>query len=81
MEEEEKETALSLHSEKLAIAFGLVSTEPGIPIRVVKNLRVCSDCHTATKHISLVYNREIIVRDRIRFHHFKDGVCSCRDFW
>ena len=81
MEEEEKETALSLHSEKLAIAFGLVSTAPRNPIRVVKNLRVCSDCHTATKLISRVYSREIIVRDRIRFHHFKDGVCSCRDFW
>ncbi|GMN50440.1 hypothetical protein TIFTF001_019601 [Ficus carica] len=28
----EKETALSLHSEKLAIAFGLVSTNPRTPI-------------------------------------------------
>ncbi|PRQ46486.1 putative tetratricopeptide-like helical domain, DYW domain-containing protein [Rosa chinensis] len=81
MDEEEKETALSLHSEKLAIAFGLISTNPGTPIRVVKNLRVCSDCHTATKLISKVYNREIIVRDRNRFHQFKDGSCSCKDFW
>ncbi|KAF8406992.1 hypothetical protein HHK36_006113 [Tetracentron sinense] len=81
MDEEEKENALSRHSEKLAIAFGLISTRPGIPIRVVKNLRVCSDCHSATKFISKVYNREIIVRDRNRFHHFKDGSCSCKDFW
>ncbi|KAL6274750.1 hypothetical protein ACE6H2_025442 [Prunus campanulata] len=81
IDEEEKETALSLHSEKLAIAFGLISTNPGTTIRVVKNLRVCSDCHTATKIISKLYNREIIVRDRNRFHRFQDGSCSCKDFW
>ncbi|XP_058074608.1 pentatricopeptide repeat-containing protein At1g08070, chloroplastic-like [Magnolia sinica] len=81
MDEEEKENALCRHSEKLAIAFGLISTSPGTTIRVVKNLRVCNDCHTATKLISKVYNREIIVRDRNRFHHFKDGSCSCKDFW
>ncbi|CAN6564228.1 unnamed protein product [Malus baccata var. baccata] len=81
IDEEEKETALSLHSEKLAIAFGLISTKPRTTIRVVKNLRVCSDCHTATKFISKVYNREIIVRDRNRFHRFRDGSCSCKDFW
>ncbi|OVA11186.1 Pentatricopeptide repeat [Macleaya cordata] len=80
-DEEDKETALSRHSEKLAIAFGLINTAPGTPIRIVKNLRVCGDCHQATKFISKVYNREIIVRDRIRFHHFRDGVCSCKDFW
>ncbi|CBI28140.3 unnamed protein product, partial [Vitis vinifera] len=81
MDEKEKENELSLHSEKLAIAFGLLSTTPGTPIRVVKNLRVCSDCHSAMKFISEVYNREIIVRDRNRFHHFTKGSCSCRDFW
>ncbi|KAK9943642.1 hypothetical protein M0R45_009245 [Rubus argutus] len=27
------------------------------------------------------YNREIIVRDRARFHRFKEGFCSCRDYW
>ncbi|WCJ29711.1 Pentatricopeptide repeat (PPR) superfamily protein [Euphorbia peplus] len=81
MDEEEKETALSLHSEKLAIAFGLLSTTAGVPLRVMKNLRVCNDCHTATKLISKIYNREIVVRDRNRFHHFRDGSCSCNDFW
>lgn len=80
-DEEEKETSLGLHSEKLAITFGLQSTNPGTPIREVKNLRVCVDCHTASKLISKVYNREIILRDRNRFHHFKDGFCSCNDFW
>ncbi|KAK9155669.1 hypothetical protein Sjap_003149 [Stephania japonica] len=81
MEEEEKETALSHHSEKLAIAFGLISTDPGTTIRITKNLRVCADCHFATKLISKIYNREIVVRDRCRFHHFRDGSCSCNEFW
>ncbi|KAK9273712.1 hypothetical protein L1049_018522 [Liquidambar formosana] len=80
-DEEDRETALSKHSEKLAIAFGLINTTPGTPIRIVKNLRVCSDCHQATKFISKVYEREIVVRDRIRYHHFKDGSCSCKDYW
>ncbi|KAJ4707909.1 Pentatricopeptide repeat-containing protein [Melia azedarach] len=81
IDEEDKEDALNRHSEKLAIAFALLKTPPGTPIRIVKNLRVCSDCHSATKFISKVYNREIVVRDRNRFHHFKNGFCSCRDFW
>ncbi|KAF3450351.1 hypothetical protein FNV43_RR06431 [Rhamnella rubrinervis] len=81
IEEEEKENALSYHSEKIAIAFMLVNTAPGTPIRIVKNLRVCTDCHVAIKLISKVYGREIIVRDRSRFHHFRNGSCSCRDYW
>lgn len=80
-DEEDKETALSRHSEKLAIAFGIINTVPGTPIRIMKNLRVCSDCHEATKFISKVYNRELIVRDRLRFHHFRDGLCTCNDYW
>ncbi|KAL5978747.1 hypothetical protein ACLOJK_029864 [Asimina triloba] len=74
--EEEKECNLATHSEKLAIAFGLLKTDPGTVIRVTKNLRICGDCHTATKFISRIYGREIIVRDVKRFHHFKDGSCS-----
>ncbi|XP_058093095.1 pentatricopeptide repeat-containing protein At4g21065-like [Magnolia sinica] len=81
IDEEEKRQALCHHSEKLAIAFGLVSTSPRTPMRIVKNLRACSDCHIATKLISKIYEREIIVRDRNRFHHFKDGACSCKDYW
>jgi pentatricopeptide repeat protein len=81
MDEEWKEGALSQHSEKLAIAFGLISTKPGTTIRIVKNLRVCGNCHSATKLISKIFNREIIARDRNRFHHFKDGFCSCNDCW
>ncbi|KAA8528906.1 hypothetical protein F0562_033606 [Nyssa sinensis] len=81
IEEEEKEHALSVHSEKLAIAYGLLHLGPGEAVRIVKNLRVCRDCHYVTKLISRTYGREIIVRDRNRFHHFKDGGCSCLDFW
>ncbi|XP_065853309.1 pentatricopeptide repeat-containing protein At5g48910-like [Euphorbia lathyris] len=81
IEEEEKETALYYHSEKLAISFGLINTKPGTTIRIVKNLRMCEDCHSAVKLISRVYSREIIVRDRARYHHFKNGTCSCNDFW
>lgn len=81
VEEEEKVGHLGYHSEKLAIAYGLLRTAPGTAIRIFKNLRVCGDCHTATKFISKVVEREIIVRDSNRFHHFKDGLCSCRDYW
>ncbi|KAI3902465.1 hypothetical protein MKW92_008965 [Papaver armeniacum] len=79
--EAERERVLSVHSEKLAIAFGLISTQPGTPIKIVKNLRVCSDCHTVTKLISKITSRKIVVRDRNRFHHFVDGSCSCGDYW
>ncbi|EOY31480.1 Pentatricopeptide repeat (PPR) superfamily protein [Theobroma cacao] len=81
VEEEEKELMVNVHSEKLAIAFGLVVTQPGTEIRIFKNLRVCVDCHTATKFISKITERVIVVRDANRFHHFKDGVCSCGDYW
>eukprot|EP01018_Ginkgo_biloba_P036666 Gb_31696 [translate_table: standard] len=79
--EEEKEHVLCGHSEKLAIAFGLINTCPGTPIKIIKNLRVCGDCHTATKFISKITDREIIVRDGNRFHHFMEGLCSCGDYW
>lgn len=76
-----KRHSLRLHSERLAIAFGLLNLPPGVPIRVFKNLRVCNDCHNVTKLISKIYNVDIIVRDRARFHHFRDGSCSCMDYW
>ncbi|CAI0394661.1 unnamed protein product [Linum tenue] len=81
VEEEEKELMVNVHSEKLAIAFGLLSTEPGTEIRIFKNLRICLDCHTASKYISRVTQRVIVARDANRFHRFEDGVCSCGDYW
>ncbi|KAK9920017.1 hypothetical protein M0R45_028583 [Rubus argutus] len=81
IDEEEKETALFRHSEKLAIAFGLIATSPPSPIRIIKNLRICNDCHMAAKFVSKAFGRDIVLRDRHRFHHFKQGSCSCNDYW
>ncbi|KAK0596165.1 hypothetical protein LWI29_013312 [Acer saccharum] len=81
VEEEDKEYHLAVHSEKLAIVFAILNTKPGTPIRVTKNLRICSDCHIAAKLISKITNRYITIRDTNRFHHFKNGVCSCGDYW
>ncbi|XP_050282794.1 pentatricopeptide repeat-containing protein At1g11290, chloroplastic [Quercus robur] len=81
VEDDVKKQLLNSHSEKLAIVFGLLNTSPGTTIHIRKNLRVCGDCHNATKYISLVTRREIIVRDMHRFHHFKNGTCSCGDYW
>jgi hypothetical protein len=67
--------------EELAIAFRLINTAPGTPLRIRKNLRVCKDCHTSTKFISKIVGRGIMVRDANCFHHFEDGICSCMDCW
>ncbi|XP_027346576.1 pentatricopeptide repeat-containing protein DOT4, chloroplastic [Abrus precatorius] len=77
----EKEGFLCGHSEKLAMAFGILNSPPGRTVRVTKNLRMCGDCHEMGKFISKTTGREILVRDSNRFHHFKDGLCSCRGFW
>ncbi|CAO2824515.1 unnamed protein product [Amaranthus hypochondriacus] len=81
LDEEVKSSMLRNHSERLAIAFGLLNTEPGTKLVITKNLRVCGDCHEAIKYITRIVNREIVVRDVKRFHHFKHGVCSCGDYW
>ncbi|KAI0499284.1 hypothetical protein KFK09_020187 [Dendrobium nobile] len=81
IDEEEKDSMVLYHSEKIAVAFGLISTKPGMPLRVIKNLRVCGDCHEFLKQVSKLYGRRIIVRDRSRFHHFENGCCSCKDYW
>ncbi|KAJ0988787.1 hypothetical protein J5N97_007143 [Dioscorea zingiberensis] len=80
-DQEGKEQALLHHSEKLAFAFGLITTEEGSAIRIVKNLRVCDDCHLFFKLASKYYGRKIMLRDYHRFHHFSDGSCSCSDYW
>lgn len=79
--EEDVENPVFFHSEKLAIAYGLLKSKPGEVLRITKNLRVCKDCHEVSKLVSKFFGREIIVRDRSRFHHFKEGVCSCNDYW
>ncbi|GAA0161808.1 hypothetical protein LIER_18041 [Lithospermum erythrorhizon] len=81
VDEEEKVQMLKHHSEKLAVAFGILNIPDGRPIRVIKNLRVCEDCHTVMKFISRIEGRVIILRDNNRFHHFNNGVCTCGDYW
>ncbi|CAN7060770.1 unnamed protein product [Brassica rapa subsp. trilocularis] len=82
IDDEHKEAVLAQHSERLAIAFGLIATPKGSPLLIIKNLRVCGDCHAVIKLIAKIEEREIVVRDTNRFHHFSsDGICSCGDFW
>ncbi|KAJ0984041.1 hypothetical protein J5N97_002397 [Dioscorea zingiberensis] len=81
LDQDEKEQILLGHSEKLAVAFGLINCRQGEVIRITKNLRLCEDCHSVTKFISKFARREILVRDVNRFHHFRDGICSCSDYW
>nr|XP_043608821.1 pentatricopeptide repeat-containing protein At4g33990-like [Erigeron canadensis] len=81
VEDEDKYGMLNYHGEKLALAFGLKNIDTELSIRITKNLRVCSDCHSAFKLVSRVYGRRIILRDVNRFHHFEDGLCSCNDYW
>ncbi|XP_011031844.1 PREDICTED: pentatricopeptide repeat-containing protein At3g47530 [Populus euphratica] len=81
LDAEEKRYVHSYHSEKLAIAFGVLATPPGTTIRIAKNLRICVDCHNFAKILSGVYNRQVIITDHTRFHHFRGGHCSCSDDW
>lgn len=77
----EKSQNLFYHSERLALAFALISNTPNKTIRIFKNLRICGDCHDFMKQISGILNRQIVVRDIKRFHHFQQGTCSCQDYW
>ncbi|KAL1562797.1 hypothetical protein AAHA92_05332 [Salvia divinorum] len=79
IEEEEKKKMLLYHSEKLVVAYGIISLKPEKTIMVTKNLRVCGDCHSALKYITTITKREITIRDTTRFHHFKNG--ACKEFW
>ncbi|KAF2608145.1 hypothetical protein F2Q68_00044640 [Brassica cretica] len=81
VDEEQRENNLSYHSEKLAVAYGLMKTPEKSPLYVTKNVRICDDCHSAIKLISRLSDRLIVVRDSNRFHHFQDGHCSCCDYW
>ncbi|PIA27161.1 LOW QUALITY PROTEIN: hypothetical protein AQUCO_08300097v1 [Aquilegia coerulea] len=75
VDEEEKEKNLSYHSEKMAVAFSLLVDNDRTTIRVMKNLRICTDYHRFMKYVSKVFHKEIIIRDRSR------DPCSCRDYW
>ncbi|GMY14167.1 putative pentatricopeptide repeat-containing protein At3g13770, mitochondrial isoform X2 [Fagus crenata] len=81
VDEEQKEKMLLGHSEKLALAFGLIATPKGVPVRVIKNLRICVDCHNFAKFVSKVNGRVVSLRDKNRFHRIVGGICSCGDYW
>ncbi|PHT30819.1 hypothetical protein CQW23_27156 [Capsicum baccatum] len=81
VEEEQKQNELLYHSEKIAVVFGILNTPNGSPVEIMKNLRICGDCHTFMKFLSKATHRKIIIRDGNRFHHFSEGFCSCGDYW
>ncbi|KAK0585052.1 hypothetical protein LWI29_022794 [Acer saccharum] len=81
VEEQQKKNFLFYHSAKLAATYGLLTTRHGQPIRIMKNIVVCGDCHTFLKHVSVITKREIFLRDATGFHCFVNGQCSCKDYW
>lgn len=81
VEEHQKKDFLFYHSAKLAATYGLLTTRHGQPIRIVKNILICGDCHSFLKYVSVVTRREIFFRDASGFHHILNGQCSCKDYW
>ncbi|CAN8287544.1 unnamed protein product [Cochlearia groenlandica] len=81
IDEEEKEQQLLFRSGKLAVAVGMLNTNPRSSVTVIGNLRICVDGHNTFKMISLITGRQLVSRDQKRFHHIRNGVCSCQDYW
>ncbi|KAF6134326.1 hypothetical protein GIB67_005718 [Kingdonia uniflora] len=81
VEEHQKQDFLLYHSAKLAVTYGILMIGLGRPVRVVKNIHLCGDCHTFFKYVSVVTGKEISLRDASGFHCFKNGECSCGDYW
>jgi pentatricopeptide repeat protein len=81
VDEEVKMDMITKHSEKIALAYGLLVSSADFPLVIIKNLRICRDCHNTAKFVSMVEKRTIIIRDTKRFHQFSDGLCSCGDYW
>lgn len=82
IEEEEKEEISGVHSEKLALAFALIgSSQVPHTIRILKNIRMCGDCHETAKYVSMMHHCEIYLSDSKCLHHFRNGKCSCGDYW
>ncbi|PWA93395.1 Pentatricopeptide repeat-containing protein [Artemisia annua] len=77
VEEHQKRDFLYYHSAKLAVTYGLLMTK-GTPVRVMKNILLCGDCHTFFKYASAVTKREIHIRDASGFHCFVNGECTCK---
>ncbi|KAL9269803.1 Pentatricopeptide repeat-containing protein [Drosera capensis] len=43
--QDEKKRILMYHSEKLALVFAFLNPDDGATIRIMKNIRICEDCH------------------------------------
>ncbi|CAK8543979.1 unnamed protein product [Lathyrus sativus] len=80
-EEHQKKTFIFSHSSKLTATYGILMTKPREPIRIVKNILLCGDCHTFMKYVSIITKRDIFLRDSSGFHCFSNGQCSCKDQW
>ncbi|XP_002993382.2 pentatricopeptide repeat-containing protein At4g21065 isoform X1 [Selaginella moellendorffii] len=79
--EEVKPELLLFHSERMALGLGLLTSDAGATLHIVKNLRICPDCHSFFKLVSKMLHRKVLVRDSHRFHIFQRGSCSCGDYW
>lgn len=60
MDDQEEKEILIQHSEKLALAYDFLKVVPKKPTRIIKNLRICEDCHMAFKLVSLARNSEML---------------------
>nr|TKS01463.1 hypothetical protein D5086_0000172760 [Populus alba] len=49
LDQEAKEKSLFYHIERIAIAYGRINTPPGTSLRIMKNPRICGDCHNFIK--------------------------------
>ncbi|CAF1574329.1 unnamed protein product, partial [Adineta steineri] len=79
-ETETIQSVLCSHSERLAIAFHFIQGRKPSFIQITENLRVCGDCHQATKLIAKIRQVKIVVRDANCIHHFStNGTCSRQD--
>ncbi|KAL3652994.1 hypothetical protein CASFOL_002675 [Castilleja foliolosa] len=81
IDQEAKKQEMVYNSERLAIAYGLITTPARTPLRIIRAFCMSVDSHIAIKMLSRIVGRELIVKDESVFHHFKDGKCSCNDDW
>ena len=63
------------HTQQSALIYGLITTKPNTPLKIINNRGLCPDCHKATALISKLRNRKIIVTDQKRWHIFQKGIC------
>lgn len=67
------------HSENLALAYAVCAKQKHVVLR--KNLRICTACHEASRHITILEGITIHHWDRSRVHVMTDGRCSCSGYY